>query len=80
MVFLCVCFRYSHFASPEQAEVFHDHRACCSEHYQQHYSATGTEVSFNIMARPALLDDIFYLLCEKLASQEQFDTLFNCDL
>jgi hypothetical protein len=30
------------------------------------------------MARPALPDDILYLLCEELASQEQFDTLFNC--
>lgn len=30
------------------------------------------------MAEPALPDDILHLLCEELASQEQFDTLFNC--
>jgi len=27
---------------------------------------------------PALPDDILHLLCEQLADQEQFDTLFNC--
>ncbi|KAF2644847.1 hypothetical protein P280DRAFT_466111 [Massarina eburnea CBS 473.64] len=30
------------------------------------------------MAAPALPDDILHLLCENLAEQEQFDTLFNC--
>lgn len=30
------------------------------------------------MAQPALPDDILHLLCEELASQDQFDTLFNC--
>ena len=30
------------------------------------------------MAQPALPDDILHVLCEELASQEQFDTLFNC--
>jgi hypothetical protein len=27
---------------------------------------------------PALPDDILHLLCEQLADQEHFDTLFNC--
>lgn len=31
-----------------------------------------------IMAQPALPDDILHVLCEELASQDQFDTLFNC--
>ncbi|EUC37093.1 hypothetical protein COCCADRAFT_86323 [Bipolaris zeicola 26-R-13] len=30
------------------------------------------------MAQAVLPDDILHLLCEELASQEQFDTLFNC--
>jgi hypothetical protein len=30
------------------------------------------------MAQPALPDDILHVLCEELASQDQFDTLFNC--
>jgi hypothetical protein len=30
------------------------------------------------MAQPALPDDILHVLCEELANQEQFDTLFNC--
>ena len=30
------------------------------------------------MAQPTLPDDILHVLCEELASQEQFDTLFNC--
>lgn len=30
------------------------------------------------MAQAALPDDILHLLCEELANQEQFDTLFNC--
>ncbi|KAF2033727.1 hypothetical protein EK21DRAFT_58277 [Setomelanomma holmii] len=30
------------------------------------------------MAQPALPDDILHLLCEELANQDQFDTLFNC--
>ncbi|KAF1947825.1 hypothetical protein EJ02DRAFT_300615, partial [Clathrospora elynae] len=30
------------------------------------------------MSQPALPDDILHLLCEELANQEQFDTLFNC--
>ncbi|KAI8936895.1 hypothetical protein NX059_006127 [Plenodomus lindquistii] len=30
------------------------------------------------MAEPYLPDDILHLLCEELAAQEQFDTLFNC--
>ncbi|KAH3917938.1 hypothetical protein HBI56_178390 [Parastagonospora nodorum] len=30
------------------------------------------------MALPALPDDILHVLCEELASQDQFDTLFNC--
>ncbi|KAL6706590.1 hypothetical protein ACN47E_005346 [Coniothyrium glycines] len=30
------------------------------------------------MAQPSLPDDILHLLCEELANQEQFDTLFNC--
>ncbi|KAH7088351.1 hypothetical protein FB567DRAFT_468986 [Paraphoma chrysanthemicola] len=30
------------------------------------------------MAQPALPDDILHLLCEELADQDQFDTLFNC--
>jgi hypothetical protein len=32
----------------------------------------------NGMAQPALPDDILHVLCEELANQEQFDTLFNC--
>jgi hypothetical protein len=27
---------------------------------------------------PALPDDILHVLCEELANQDQFDTLFNC--
>jgi hypothetical protein len=38
-----------------------------SQHYQQH-----------IMAQPTLPDDILHVLCEELANQDQFDTLFNC--
>ncbi|KAH7077793.1 hypothetical protein BKA63DRAFT_532260 [Paraphoma chrysanthemicola] len=30
------------------------------------------------MAQQALPDDILHLLCEELADQDQFDTLFNC--
>lgn len=30
------------------------------------------------MAQAVLPDDILHLLCEELANQEQFDTLFNC--
>lgn len=30
------------------------------------------------MAQPALPDDILHVLCEELANQDQFDTLFNC--
>ncbi|KAH6872942.1 hypothetical protein BKA58DRAFT_383136 [Alternaria rosae] len=30
------------------------------------------------MTQSALPDDILHLLCEELANQEQFDTLFNC--
>ena len=30
------------------------------------------------MAQPSLPDDILHVLCEELANQEQFDTLFNC--
>jgi hypothetical protein len=30
------------------------------------------------MSIPALPDDILHLLCEELADQRQFDTLFNC--
>jgi hypothetical protein len=30
------------------------------------------------MTQPILPDDILHVLCEELASQEQFDTLFNC--
>ncbi|KAF1836250.1 hypothetical protein BDW02DRAFT_546665 [Decorospora gaudefroyi] len=30
------------------------------------------------MAQPVLPDDVLHLLCEELANQEQFDTLFNC--
>ncbi|KAA8615465.1 hypothetical protein PtrSN002B_001560 [Pyrenophora tritici-repentis] len=30
------------------------------------------------MSQPTLPDDILHLLCEELANQEQFDTLFNC--
>lgn len=30
------------------------------------------------MALPALPDDILHVLCEELATQDQFDTLFNC--
>ncbi|CAO2647817.1 Nn.00g087390.m01.CDS01 [Neocucurbitaria sp. VM-36] len=30
------------------------------------------------MTSPALPDDILHVLCEELANQEQFDTLFNC--
>ena len=30
------------------------------------------------MTQSALPDDVLHLLCEELANQEQFDTLFNC--
>jgi hypothetical protein len=30
------------------------------------------------MSQAALPDDILHLLCEELAAQDQFDTLFNC--
>jgi hypothetical protein len=30
------------------------------------------------LAEPALPDDVLHVLCEELANQEQFDTLFNC--
>lgn len=30
------------------------------------------------MTQAVLPDDILHLLCEELANQEQFDTLFNC--
>jgi len=30
------------------------------------------------MSQPALPDDILHLLCEELADQEEFATLFNC--
>ncbi|CAI6340254.1 unnamed protein product [Periconia digitata] len=32
----------------------------------------------NFTMAPALPDDVLHLLCEHLAEQEQFDTLFNC--
>jgi hypothetical protein len=43
-------------------------------------SSTLTLSILNIlnMAQPALPGDILHVLCEELASQEQFDTLFNC--
>ncbi|KAH8732370.1 hypothetical protein GQ44DRAFT_180311 [Phaeosphaeriaceae sp. PMI808] len=30
------------------------------------------------MAQPVLPDDILHVLCEELANQDEFDTLFNC--
>jgi hypothetical protein len=40
--------------------------------------STVRQRHYYIMAEPALPDDILHLLCEELANQEQFDTLFNC--
>lgn len=41
-------------------------------------STISALVSANKMTQSALPDDILHLLCEELANQEQFDTLFNC--
>lgn len=41
-------------------------------------STISALVSANKMTQSVLPDDILHLLCEELANQEQFDTLFNC--
>lgn len=41
-------------------------------------NTTSSSLSLLLKMAPALPDDILHLLCEQLAEQDQFDTLFNC--
>ena len=41
-------------------------------------SSYSNNITVNSMAPPILPDDVLHLLCEELALQERFDTLFNC--
>lgn len=54
--------------------------ATCLIYYcEANITSTSThQLTSLVMAQPALPDDILHVLCEELANQEHFDTLFNC--